>query len=161
MVYRYQIYDGPARILARLLRKGPRPSPRTSSAAAHSQSSENLFARRETRNGRVARVRPSSQDVQRRIILGIEDHPITVQVTRASFVFISSSSYLLVGYRQSSPCETALSSSILEDFSRCLPFADVEAREIIRASVKQRLSRTFERGFPRDYTIRTVLKQLI
>lgn len=85
-------------ILARLLRKDLAFSHDV--LAAHSQSSGNLFARRETRDGRASRVRAGSQDVQRRIILGIEDHPITVQVTRASFVFISLSSYLLVGNRR-------------------------------------------------------------
>lgn len=50
----------------------------------------NFFIRRKVNDGRVrVRVRLESQTVQRQIILREEDHPITVQVTQASFVFIS------------------------------------------------------------------------
>lgn len=49
--------------------------------------SRNFFICRKVNDGRV-RARVKSQAVQRQIILRVEDHPITVQVTQVSFVFI-------------------------------------------------------------------------
>lgn len=56
---------------------------------------QNFFSRRKVKDGRV-RARLESQAVQRQIILRVEDHPITVQVTQASFVFISLPSTFLL-----------------------------------------------------------------
>lgn len=123
-------------------------------AAAHPgrKPRANLLARRKSRNGAgtVARVRAASQGVQRRIILRMEDHPITVQVTRASFVFISPFRLALPLRANLCPSSSSSSSFTPSPSSREISYAIFsvrqhrgEKREIIRTSVKQRLSRIF------------------
>ena len=167
MGYRYQIYDP---------RSDPRETPSKGILALVSRrrhilvaTRANLLARRKSRNGAdiVARVRAGSQDVQRRIILRMEDHPITVQVTRASFVFISP--FRLALPLRANLCPSSSSSpSSPSPSSRKISYAVFsvrqhpgEKREIIRTSVKQRLSRIFVRAFSRDYPAHAVSKQLI
>ena len=102
------------------------------------------------------------RDVQRRIILRMEDHPITVQVTLASFVFISTASYLVVVKIHSWTAKVTLSFSshlltlflslhlksfslfLFSSFFHFLSFllSPSPCGEIIRTSVKQRLNRS-------------------
>jgi len=90
--------------LSRRVRSAYSDSRRGGPFLSATPSGRNLLARRKANDGRARPgTRAGSQDVQRRIILGIEDHPITAQVTQASFVFISLPSYVPVVNRRVPP----------------------------------------------------------